>query len=389
MSGSRRSQCCGTWTLALQVKDDFTNQLAYFTNDTRVATVPFPWIEVKLTQTNGSIAQTFSLQLIAAPLREIWFSTARDFVSTNRSAPTNHITAGDLLSNRGRVVKRNMELVGRLGLMPVVPDLGLDAVHVAQRGEILYSIPQSVFSESQGLIQHGDLLSDRGPIVKRNQALLAAFKLPSNDDLGLDAVQVMPNGEIWFSIRSNVTVNATLTLGRGDILSDQGRVVQTHKELMANFQPITTSRDFGLDALSVLPGGEIWFSVEEGFVDNRLGPILGGDLLSNRGCRVFRNEDLVRAFAPADPKLDYGLDGLFVVTDTCNPKPPPRIARWGRSGNSLHFEWDGEGNVFQLESASGLTGPWSPCGEIVPELTGEVACDSVAAGIRVYRVRQW
>ena len=375
--------------LALQVKDVLTNQPAWFTNDSRLATVPFPLIDVRLTQTNGSIAQTFSLQIIAAPMREIWFSTTKDFVSTNRSSPTNRITAGDLISNRGRVVKRNLELVGRLGVMPVVPDLGLDAVHVGRGGEVLYSIPGNVFSESQGLIQHGDLLSDRGPVMKRNQALLAAFKMPSNDDAGLNAVQVMPGGEIWFSIRSNVTVNATLTLGRGDILSDLGRVVFTHEELMANFQPTTTNRDFGLDAFFVLPGGEIWFSVEEGFVDNRLGPVLAGDLLSNRGSRVFRNSDLLRGFAPADSTADYGLDAVFVVTDTCSPKPPPRIARWSRVSDSLRFEWEGEGAVFQLESAHGVEGPWSPCGEIVPALTGNGPCDTGEAGLRVYRVRQW
>jgi hypothetical protein len=273
--------------------------------------------------------------------------------------------------------------------MPVVPDLGLDAVHVAARGEILYSIPQNVFSETQGLIQHGDLLSDRGPIVRRNQSLLAAFKAPTSTDAGLDAVQLMPSGEIWFSIRSNVVVNASLTLGRGDILSDQGRVVVTHRELMANFQPAASSRDFGLDALQVLPSGEIWFSVEEGFVDNRLGSIAGGDLLSNRGWRVFRNEDLVRAFAPDDPKVDYGLDGVFVVTDTCTPKPPPRITRWDRTQDSLRFDWEGEGGVFQMESAPGLMGPWSPCSEILPGLTGGAVWDGTGAGTRVYRVRQW
>jgi len=376
-------------TLALEVKDNRTNKPAYFTNDTRSTTVPFPLIDVKLTQTNGNTAQTFLLQLLAAPVREIWFSTERDFVSTNRSSPTNRISAGDLISNRGRVVKRNRELVGRLGVMPVVPDLGLDAVHVAPRGEILYSIPQNVFSESQGLIQHGDLLSDRGPIVRRNQSLLAAFKVATSTDAGLDAVQVMPNGETWFSIRSNVVVNAAQTLGRGDILSDQGRVVLTHRELIANFQPATSNRDFGLDALQVLPGGEIWFSVEEGFVDNRLGPIAGGDLLSSRGCRVFRNEDLVRAFAPDDPKVDYGLDGVFVVTDTCSPKPPPRITRWDRMHDSLRFDWEGEGAVFQLESAPGSEGPWSPCGQILPGLTGDAASDGTNSGTRVYRVRQW
>jgi hypothetical protein len=374
--------------LALQVKDSLTNQLAYFTNNTRTTTVLFPLIQVDLTQTNGSDAQTFSLHLMAAPLRELWFSTAQDFVSTNRPAASSYVSAGDLISNRGRVVKRNIELVGRLGVMPIVPDLGLDAMQVTQGGEILYSIPQDVFSEFRGPIQHGDLLSDRGPIVRRNQELMAAFKLAKTNDVGLDAVQLMSEGETWFSIRSNVAVNATLTLGRGDILSDQGRVVQTQRQLLANFQPAIAGQDFGLDAFTVLPSGEIWFSVEEAFLDKVLGPIQDGDLLSNLGYRVFRNEDLVRAFAPKDPTADYGLDAVFVITDTCPPKPPPAIVGWNRTGNLLKFEWAGEGAVFQLETAPDVLGPWTPCNPIVPGLTGEAIYDSTV-GLRVFRVQQW
>jgi hypothetical protein len=51
------------------------------------------------------------------------------------------------------------------------------------------------------------------------------------------------------------------------------------------------------------PGGEIWFSVEEGFTDLRLGAIQQGDLLSSLGHRVFSNAELVAAFSPADACL--------------------------------------------------------------------------------------
>src|SRR5206468_8080166 len=124
-------------------------------------------------------------------------------------APENAISAGDLLSNRGRVVKRNRELASQLGVMPPVPDIGLDAVQVTRRGEILFSIPGNVFSETLGPIQHGDLLSNRGAIVRRNQQLLAAFGVATNSpDAGLDAVQLLPDGQILFSTRSNVVLDA-------------------------------------------------------------------------------------------------------------------------------------------------------------------------------------
>jgi hypothetical protein len=376
--------------LALQVKDAYTNRLVLFTNDTVVAEKPWPLIQISLTQSNGTLLQTFSLNLFAAPVREVWFSTSKPLISTNRPSSANVISPGDLLSNRGRVVKRNIELVGRLGVMPIVPDLGLDAVQVTRRGEILFSIPSDVWSETLGQIQHGDLLSNRGAIVKRNQQLLAAFNLATvQPDAGLDAVHVMPEGEILFSIRSNVVVNANQRLGRGDVLSDRGKVFRTNWELLANFHPAVTNHDYGLDALQVLPGGEIWFSTEEDFTDNRLGTVLAGDLLSSLGHRVFSNRELVAAFAPADPPLDYGLDGVFVITDLKPRPPPPRIVKLQGLSGSVCVEWDGEGDVFQLERAPSLSGPWSPCSPILPDLTFDDACDLTAGASGFYRLRQW
>jgi hypothetical protein len=376
--------------LALQVNHGFTNRPAFFTNDTVVVSKPFPLIQINLTQTNGTWLQTFSLNLFAAPLREVWFSTCKTLTSTNRSSPTNAISPGDLLSNRGRVVKRNHELTARLGIMPMVPDLGLDAVQVTRRGEILFSIPSDVWSETLGPIGHGDLLSNRGGILKRNQELLAAFGVPAaQPDAGLDAVQVMPDGEILFSIPSNVVVSPGLTLAHGDILSDRGRVFRTNRELLVNFHPAVVNRDFGLDAMQILPGGEIWFSVAEGFIDNGLGTVQPGDLLSSYGHRVFSNGQLVAAFAPADPSQDYGLDALFVVTDTTPPALPPRIVKLGRSAGSNSIDWDGDGDVFQLERAPSISGPWSPCSPILPDLTFEDACDLTPGASGFYRLRQW
>jgi hypothetical protein len=376
-------------TLAVKVSDQYTNRPAYFTNQTRVATNSFPLIRAHLMETNGTLLQTFSMEIFAAPVREIWFSTLRSFTSTNRNTPTNKISAGDLISNRGRVVKRNIDLVGRLGVMPSVPDLGLDAVDVTRRGEILFSIPVNVFSETLGPIQHGDLLSNRGAIVRRNQDLLAAFKPASTADAGLDAVQVMPDGEILFSIQSNVVVSSSLTLGRGDILSDRGRIFMTQRQLLAKFQPAVTNHDFGLDALHVFPGGEIWFSVEESFTDQRLGSIQAGDLLSNNGYIILRNRSLLTEFAPSDPSQDYGLDALFVVTDTQLSRPCPRIIRQISTGNQIHLEWDGDGEVFQVEHATSPVGPWVPCTEIVADLSCDIDAEVSADSAHFYRLRQW
>jgi hypothetical protein len=166
-------------------------------------------------------------------------------------------------------------------------------------------------------------------------------------------------------------------------------VFMPYQQLLAHFQPAITNADFGLDALYILPSGEIWFSVEEGFMDKRLGQVQAGDLLSSLGYRVFSNAALLAAFAPADPSQDYGLDALFVVTDTRPPKPPPRIVGNSRTSGWLHLDWDGEGDVFQLETAPSLDGPWTPAGEVVPDLTSDSPCDATAGGSGFYRLRQW
>jgi len=186
-----------------------------------------------------------------------------------------------------------------------------------------------------------------------------------------------------------VLASSTLTLGRGDILSDRGHVFRKNGELLANFHPAVTNRDFGLDALQLLPGGEIWFSVEEAFTDNRLGTVQAGDLLSSLGHRVFSHGQLVSALAPADPSPDYGLDALFVVTDTRLPAAAPRIVKLRRAAGSFGVDWDGDGDVFQLEHAPDISGPWSPCSPIVPDLTYDDACDLTQGISGFYRLRQW
>lgn len=378
--------------LTTEIQDAGTNHVAYFTNGFSVVTRPFPLIDIDVSQTNGVLIQTFSMRLIAAPVREVWFSLNHPLTTTNQAGQPCTISPGDLISNRGRVVKPNIDLVGRLGVMPVTPDLGLDAVEVIRCGEILFSIPDDIWSELLGQIQHGDLLSNRGRIVKRNQQLLAAFGVESTAaDAGLDAVQRMPGGEILFSTSSNVVLTTGQTLQHGDILSDAGHVFRTHDQLLSHFHPAVTNQDHGLDALWVMPDGEIWFSIEQGFLDNWLGPIGPGDILSERGYRVFSNRQLVADFHPEDPTMDYGLDALFVVTDMRPHVSPPRFCRVQRDWARHRFclDWEGEGSVFQVEKAPTPWGPWEACSPLLPDSSFEDECDSGNEAQAFYRLRQW
>ena len=376
-------------TLAVQIKSLSTNEPAFFTNATPMVDRPFPLIHAVVTQTNGNYLHTITIELFAAPLQEIWFSTSKSLTATNLPAPTNVITAGDLVSSTGRVIKRNSDLLKGFGIMPPVPDLGLDAVDVKSGGEILLSLPTDVFSETIGTIQHGDLLSSRGVIVKRNQQLLGVFQPPSTNDAGLDAVQVMPSGEILFSIQTNVVISSKLTLSRGDILSDQGYVYLSHQQLYAKFQPTLTNYDLGVAAWRILPSGEIWFSSQEGFTDNTLGVIQPGDLLSSLGYKVFSNQELVAALGPVDPSVSYGLDALWVVTDTLPAKPPPVIVKQTLAGSMLHLEWQGPGNAFQILEAPSPLGPWLPGSGITPDTTWDSLLAPTPGESSFFRVRQW
>lgn len=317
-------------SLEVQIDDGTTNRICYLTNATPKLTREWPLLEVELVQTNGTFTQVYHLRLLAAPLQDLWFSTANSLTSSLWNPPTNQVSGGDLLSIGGSVHKKNQELTARLGVLHTTPDPGLDAVSALPSGEILFSMKRDVFSDLHGWLQHGDLVSDTGRLVRRNQDLYAAFSpMPSASmpDVGLDAVQVLDGGEIYFSIQDGIfSEGLGVLLGKGDLLSDRGSVVKFNRELLSRFHPPTKPHDYGLDAVHVWPSGEIWFSLEEGFQDSQLGPIQAGDLLSDHGSIVLRNLDMLNPFAPIEDLSDFGLDALAVITNTpavVTPTPTP------------------------------------------------------------------
>lgn len=341
-----------------------------------------------------------ALRVITDPLpppvvREVWFSTAREFHAGIWPSTANRVSPGDFLSSSGRVVQRNHDLMARLGLMPGTGDFGLDAVDVRPGGEVVFSIEQDVWSETLGALHHGDLLSNRGRIVARNADLVRAFQLmPPVPDLGLDAVQVLASGEILFSIETETFSGTAGQLRRGDLLSSTGGVVRTQEGLLARFHPPLTRHDWGLDAIYVWPTGEIWFSLEEGFVDGMLGAIQPGDLLSDSGYVVARQASLVGPFAPLETSADFGLDAIFVVSDdawpvAASPTPECTVAQWDRATGDVVVTWTGGGRAFQIEKASDPAGPWMPLSPILiePPVVDAGAANRGTQGF--YRLRQW
>jgi hypothetical protein len=325
------------------------------------------------------------------PVREVWFSTTREFHAGIWQPPTNRVSPGDFLSSAGHVVQRNQDLTARLGIMPGVPDLGLDAVDVLPGGEIALSLEQDVFSEALGPLHHGDLLSNRGRIVARNGDLVRAFMImPPVPDVGLDAVQVLDSGEILFSIGTDLFSGTAGQLRRGDLLSNRGVVVRTHDALLARFHPPPTPHDWGLDAIYVWSSGEIWFSLEEGFRDDVLGQINPGDVLSDQGTVIYRNRELLVAFQPLAELDDFDLDALFVVNETLTQSATvPCAIGFNPKTGDVTLRWDVRGSLFQVEKGANVFGPYLPTGPLLSEPTftdyGALQRQSQA----FYRLRYW
>jgi hypothetical protein len=379
-------------SLELQIDDGFTNKVCYFTNSTAGLDRQLPMLDITVAQTNGTLAQVYTLRFAAAPVREIWFSTGSFFKATAGPEASNVIEGGDLISTSGRIIKRNSDLFTSVGAFPPAPDLGLDAVDILPGGEVAFSLGSDITSNTLGPLQQGDLLSTRGRILRRNQDLLARFGLqPPVPDVGLDAVHVGDSGEILFSISTNVFSEwLSVFLLRGDVLSTNGTVLRTHDQLLARFHPVKATEDYGLDALYIWPSGEIWFSTEDAFDDTVLGSISSGDLLSDQGYIVFRNGELLNAFAPTNATSDIGLDALYVVTDAAPSSQPPRLAiRVNTSTGGAGLAWQSQGRVFQVESATDITGPFQPLSPILPDLSFEDPGTLTNRARSYYRLRQW
>jgi len=287
-------------------------------------TVGFPWIEIDLLQVPPTDPlHTFSMHLVAVPWPDVWFSTEESFTSSVQDI--SKISDGDILSPAGRVIRSNNQLTVNLGIMPILPDIGLDAILglVSQSTdlprpccEIWFSAERDIHSETLGQLHDGDLLSDSGKIVRSYIDFIGAFSpMPPIPDTGLDAIAFDANGNLLFSVEEDFfSEKLGRTINHGDLLSEDGRIFKTIGDLLANFHPIEPRPiSFGLDAAYVWPHGEVWFSIEVDFADLYLGTIGHGDLLSDTGRVIARNKELVESFGPIEDLADFGLDGLQVL----------------------------------------------------------------------------
>ena len=198
----------------------------------------------------GTVAFSIAPALAQQPI--VYFSTEESFTATAGPHAGQVISHGDLLSNAGEVIARNAYLIRNFGPMPIAPDMGLDGVYVRSSGEILFSIEDRFWDENLSTwVGHGDLLSDSGVILQTNPQLLRNFgPMPVVGDFGLDAIHELANQEVEFSIENTFWDEGLATnVGHGDLLSDTGSIVKTYAQLLANFGPMPSPTDYGLDAV--------------------------------------------------------------------------------------------------------------------------------------------
>lgn len=292
-----------------------------------------------------------------APCNGLVFSTEEDFLSQGpKPADGNPIISdGDLLSRNFlgtgvAVCARNRHL---LRVFETKSDLGLDAVDVIDSDKFLIAFSTEL-DDPRGRFTAGDLLTTDGAVLP-NSALLALFRLPEPEDIGLDAVHLVgedraiarflemikqrgrsfwvenPRGlieilqqmevDIWFSTEGTGPMGAAgrPTFLDGDLLSARKGTIVTPN---ADFLPAlpaglpTRGVDFGLDAFTV--GLEPIDNVAVNFFSTEIVHLhrpafTDGDILREGGGIIRNNYDLI---AGLEPKVrDVGLDALDLVLE--------------------------------------------------------------------------
>ena len=377
--------------LDLRVAMGGTNLARRFTNVTGVIIRPLPNLAADMESAEKTPTQVYRLSLRSAPVRDLWFVTTHGFTPSKEGKPLpERRVAGDVLSMDGALVAGNARVTSRLGVMPMVPPLALGALDVQPGGRVLFALREPVFSETLGPLSTGTLLASDGVILGRTSCLLAPFAPVSwpDPEPGMDAVQVLGSGEMLFSLTTDVLV-AGGRLSHGDILSSRGHVHRRFKETIGAMAPTplpgTTLEDVGVDAWHEWPHGEAWFSVRRGFQSAIAGPVHAGDVLSTWGWVVYRNHELLEGFQPLEDLADFGLEGLFVLTDLWEPSPAPRLT-CQPSVQGVMIEAHGHARAWQLEQARVLGGIFETVSPLTPWPRWTWSCDE---GASFFRVRAW
>ena len=275
--------------------------------------------------------------LVEVPEKTVFFSTEEDFITQG----TKIISDGDLLNAEGYVYMPNYKL---LDVFEVNFDLGLDAADVIDKEDHFVAFSTEL-DDPNDRFTAGDLLVTNGTILP-NSALLYAFGIPHELDLGLDAVHFIGKREyiieflnemeaggnehwqqnpekvieylkdldidIWFSTEGTPPLLSPEKprFLDGDLLSAAtGIIVIPNSKLLPTSVPAgipDLGVDFGLDAVTLDEDKVIEFSTEI-LYEGELSFTDGDVLLQDDGVKI-QNIELIKPFEPKVEEL--GLDAL-------------------------------------------------------------------------------
>ncbi len=378
------------WTLQLEVRTPSNSRFGTMQNEVQSPGRLWPMLRSEVIEAGGTLTSRFFLNIAAAPFRELWFSTASGLTPGAAHPPAQRVSNADLLSDLGRVVVSGADVLKSVGISAAVGIDTLDVVP-GSAGVLAFSLDQAANSTSLGSISEGDVLGSDGARRLRNVDLLGPLGFqPPTPDLGLDVFFQQAPGEFWFSVRrSAFSERLGVPIGRGDLLSSKGSLVRPAAKLLGLFHPPNAKHDYGLDACQVWPSGEIWFSLEEGFQDAALGNISDGDILSDQGYIVGRNLDLVRRFQPIEDVANFGLRGLKVITDVDSASVGAVLAVPKNLPLGVRLQWKGTGRIHQVEAAGRLDDPFVPWSPVLPN-TEWLNPTNVSQGTQqFFRIRSW
>ena len=374
------------WTLQLLVRTANDTRFVTLRNSDQRPGRLWPMLQTELAEDGGSPVSRVFLTVTVAPFREIWFGLPNTLTPSAPGFPTKQLGRADIVSDRGRVVVAGSTWQKATGLPA---SIGLDAFDVVPGGAgvIAISPDRAGTSTTLGGVGDGDVLGTDGRVRLRYADLLGSLGvMPPVPDLGVDALFQVSPGLFWYSTRQAAfSERLGVSVGRGDLVSSQGTVVRTHAALMARFHRPDLKHDYGLDAFYVWPSGEIWFSVEEAFPDAVLGYISDGDLLSDQGYIVARNLALVGPFQPRENAISFGLRGLWIVSDAGPSGAAPEMVPGDRS----ILNWKGTGRVYQVETTDQLGEPWAELSPLLPAVEWLPSEPVGASAARFYRIRSW
>lgn len=214
------------------------------------------------------------------------FSTEEDFLTQGPVPPDGNpvISDGDLLSSDCAICARNSDLLASFDVSANI-DLGLDAVDVVTDGQdVVAAFSTELDSPNEGQFRAGDLLATNGTVIP-NVALTTLF--PVSYDIGLDALHFVGDPVSILAFLGEAAL-----VSRSDWIDEPRLLI----DLLNQYEV------------------DIWFSTEGTAPSSPAPYFLDGDVLSTSlGAVVASNAQLLPASVPAGVPLrgvDFGLDAL-------------------------------------------------------------------------------